>query len=127
METKKKMSEISARIDNKLLEQSKKRADLVRATGISEGTVRGWIKGAIPNAEAAYKVAQYLGVTVEWLVTGIDNKSENQNLKMYTEQERELIEIFRHLDDRDKNAVLTLAQSLESQYSSTTKTNTSAG
>lgn len=121
------MSEISARIDNKLLEQSKKRADLVRATGISEGTVRGWIKGAIPNAEAAYKVAQYLGVTVEWLVTGIDNKSENQNLKMYSKQERELIEIFRHLDDRDKNAVLTLAQSLESQYSSTTKTNTSAG
>ena len=60
------MSEISARIDNKLLEQSKKkRADLVRATGISEGTVRGWIKGAIPSAEAAYKVAQYLNVTVE--------------------------------------------------------------
>lgn len=121
------MSEISARIDNLLSEQLKKRSDLVRATGIPESTIRGWYRGTTPSAEAAYKVAQYLNVTVEWLVTGIENKSENQNLKMYSEQERELIEIFRHLDERDKNAVLTLAQSLESQYSSTTKSNTSAG
>lgn len=121
------MSEISNRIDDLLSQNKLKRIDLVKATGIGESTIRAWIKGSVPSAEAAYKVAQYLGVTVEWLVTGIDNKSENQNLKMYTEQERELIEIFRHLDDRDKNAVLTLAQSLESQYSSTTKSNSSAG
>ena len=121
------MSEISSRIDNALSEKQITRAELSRQTGIPVTTIKSWISGAIPNAEAAYKVAQYLGVTVEWLVTGIENKSENQNLKTYSEQERELIEIFRHLDERDKNAVLTLAQSLESQYSSTIKSNTTAG
>lgn len=120
------MSEISNRIDNLLSQNKLKRIDLVKATGIGESTIRAWIKGSIPSAEAAYKVAQYLGVTVEWLVTG-ENKNPINELKTYTEQERELINIFRNLDDRDKNAVITLAQSLESQYSSTTKSNTSAG
>jgi len=118
------MSEISSRIDNALSEKQITRAELSRQTGIPVTTIKSWISGAIPNAEAAYKVAQYLGVTVEWLVTGI--KSEGI-IKEYTEQERELIDIFRNLDERDKNAVITLAQSLESQYSNSKESNTSAG
>lgn len=119
------MSEISSRIDNALSEKQITRAELSRQTGIPVTTIKSWISGAIPNAEAAYKVAQYLGVTVEWLVTGIEtNQTE---IKKYTEQERELIDIFRNLDERDKNAVITLAQSLESQYSSSKESNTSAG
>lgn len=118
------MSEISSRIDNALSEKQITRAELSRQTGIPVTTIKSWISGAIPNAEAAYKVAQYLGVTVEWLVTGI--KSEGI-IKEYTEQERELIDIFRNLDERDKNAVITLAQSLESQYSNSKESNSSAG
>lgn len=112
------MSEITSRIDSLLSENNLKRADLVRGTGISEGTIRGWIKGSTPSAEAAYKVAKYLNVSIEWLVTGITEK-ENENNILLSEEERALIEIFRHLDDRDKNAVLTLAKSLEDQYSAT--------
>ena len=120
------MSEISNRIDDLLSQNKLKRIDLVKATGIGESTIRAWIKGSVPSAEAAYKVAKYLNVTVEWLVTGIKDKSSTE-LIMYTEQERELIEIFRHLDERDKNAVLTIAKGLENQYSSTTGSNITAG
>lgn len=120
------MSEITTRIDTKLSEKQKRRSDLFKATGLSEASMRNWIKGSVPSAEAAYKVAQFLGVTVEWLVTGIEDKSSTE-LIMYTEQERELIEIFRHLDERDKNAVLTIAKGLENQYSSTTESNITAG
>lgn len=120
------MSEISSRIDNALTQKQITRAELSRQTGIPVTTIKSWISGTIPNAEAAYKVAHYLGVTVEWLVTGIDSES-NTVVEKYTEQERELIDIFRNLDDRDKNAVITLAQSLESQYSSTKASNTTAG
>lgn len=119
------MSEISSRIDNALTQKQITRAELSRQTGIPVTTIKSWISGAIPNAEAAYKVAQYLGVTVEWLVTG--TASEQPVIEKYSDQERELIDIFRHLDERDKNAVITLAQSLESQYSNTSAKNSTAG
>lgn len=108
------MSEISSRIDNLLTENHLKRADLVRGTGISEGTIRGWIKGQTPSAEAACKVAQYFHVTVEWLVTG-KPEIKNKNL-ILSKSESELIEIFRKLDARDQQTLLNLASSMEKQY-----------
>lgn len=108
------MSEISSRIDNLLTQNNLKRADLVRGTGISEGTIRGWIKGQIPSAEAAYKVAKYFNVTVEWLITG-KPENENKNL-ILSKSENELIEIFRKLDARDQQTLLNLASSMEKQY-----------
>lgn len=113
------------RINDLLLENDMYRADIVRGTGIGESTIRGWYKGNKPSAESLYKVAQFFGVTVEWLLTG-ENESTNKN-QMFTKEERELIEIFRHLDDRDKNAILTMAQSLESQYSNSKTKDFSAG
>lgn len=113
------------RINNLLLENNMYRADIVRGTGIGESTIRGWYKGQKPSAENLYKVAQFFGVTVEWLLTG-ENKNSSNN-QMFTKEERELIEIFRHLDERDKNAILTMAQSLESQYSNTKTKGYSAG
>lgn len=112
------MSEITSRIDNLLTLNSKKRADLFKATGLSEASMRNWIKGSIPSAEAAVKIARYFNVSVEWLITGTTPQNTNTEI-ILSEEERALIEIFRHLDDRDKNAVLTLAKSLEDQYSAT--------
>lgn len=119
------MSDISSRIDSLLSENNLKRIDLVRGTGIGESTIRAWVKGVTPSAEAACKVAKYLGVTVEWLVTG-EEKNDCQKIDI-SEEERALIDIFRHLDERDKNAVITLAKSLESQYSSTNSQNIIVG
>lgn len=113
------------RIDELLAEHEMRRADIVRGTGIGESTIRGWYKGRIPSAESILLVAKYFGVTVEWLLTG-ENESTNKN-QMFTKEERKLIEIFRHLDDRDKNAILTMAQSLESQYSNSKTKDFSAG
>ena len=108
------MSEISSRIDNLLSKNKLSRAQLARDTGIPATTIKSWIKGSVPSAEAAYKVAQYLNVTVEWLITG-KPESENKNL-ILSKSESELIEIFRKLDERDQQTLLTLAGSLEKQY-----------
>lgn len=122
------MSEISSRIDQLLSDNKKRRIDLVRGSGIPESTIRGWIKGQTPNAEALYKVAKYLNVSMEYLVTGItEDSSEIEKTSKLSEEENLLIQAFRNLDDHDKNAVLTLAKSLESQYSASTEKNSSAG
>lgn len=122
------MSEITARIDVKLSEMKKRRADLSRATDINESTIRKWITGSTPNAEALYKVSQYLNVSMEYLVTGVtEDTAEYERMENLSEEENELIQAFRNLDEHDKNAVLTLAKSLESQYSASAGRNTTAG
>lgn len=119
------MSEITARIDTLLVQSNQKRADLVRATGISEGTIRSWIKGSVPSVEAALKVAQYFNVSVEWLVTGKDQNTQPQ--KILSNEERELIEIFRVLDERDKLDLLENARIKRSHYSDSTEKNIISG
>lgn len=75
------MNNLSERLTYLLKVNKMKRADFVRATGISEGTIRGWYNGKCPSAEVAYKVAKYFGVTVEWLLTG--EGSPIKNFKHY--------------------------------------------
>lgn len=122
------MSELTNRIDTLLSEKNKRRADLSRETGIAVTTIRSWIKGSVPSAEAAYKIAKYFNVTLEWLLTGEGESPEAKpTTEEFSDTEKELIYIFRNLDDRDKNAVMSLAKTLEEQYSSTTAKNTTAG
>ena len=122
------MSEITSRIDELLSNKKKKRVDLERNTGIPGSTIRSWITGSKPNAEALYKVSQYLNVSMEYLVTGVaEDTAEYERTENLSEEENELIQAFRNLDEHDKNAVLTLAKSLESQYSASAGRNTTAG
>lgn len=47
--------------------------------GLSTGTVTWWKKGRIPRNPLLYKLADYFGVTVEYLLR--DNQSENADNK----------------------------------------------
>lgn len=62
------------RLLDRLEEMNLIRADLCRALGISEGTVRNWKKGVMPAADTALKIAQYLDVSLEYLITGKENQ-----------------------------------------------------
>lgn len=109
---------ITDRINEVLKENNLRRADLSRGTGIGESTIRGWISdGKTPSVTAAQKVAQYLGVSLDWLVTG---KGETPPInKAFTPEEQELIDIFRILDERDKRDLLENARNKKSHYSDT--------
>jgi transcriptional regulator with XRE-family HTH domain len=45
---------------------------LAEATGLSRSTINDYVKGAIPSADRAFMIADALGVSAEWLVTGRD-------------------------------------------------------
>lgn len=61
---------------NELLKSLKmSQIDLASKAGISINTIRGWShKGLFPNAYESVKIAEILGTTVEYLVTGKDIK-----------------------------------------------------
>lgn len=69
------------RIDFKLTEKNIKRAAMCQDIGIDTSIITAWKKrGTIPAGDVCLKIADYLGVSVEWLITGKekeDVKTEN--------------------------------------------------
>jgi transcriptional regulator with XRE-family HTH domain len=70
---------ITERIDSVLKEKNLKRKAVADAVGISLQPFTSWTnRGSIPAADTAIKIARFLGVSVEWLVTGEDPQGLSQ-------------------------------------------------
>ena len=66
------MSDFVTRIDNLLTDQNKKRSDLYEyVKEINSHSMYDWLRrNTVPSANIAVKIAQFLGTSVEYLVTG---------------------------------------------------------
>ena len=73
-------------------------AELERETGIGNGVIRQWNKSS-PTAEKLKKVAQVLGVTIDYLVNGKEIKSERA---------KKIAELAVRLDDEQAEVVCSL-------------------
>ncbi|MCL2293623.1 MAG: helix-turn-helix domain-containing protein [Spirochaetes bacterium] len=83
-----------------------KQTDLARKTSIKLRSIQKYVQkdGSKPSADNAVKIAQVLGVTVEYLVTG-KNCSENN----YSSLEPELQKLIRSIRNlpKDKQKMVT--------------------
>ena len=78
-----------------------KQIDLARLTGKNKSSVSDWIKhGVLPKADDAVKIADYLGVTVRYLVTG--ERAENELSPL----EQRLLEVCKGLSDPQMHKVI---------------------
>lgn len=60
------------RVNTLIKSKKTKQQDLAEACGLSYQTFRGWItRGTYPDALQTVKIANYLGTSVEYLVTGM--------------------------------------------------------
>ena len=74
------MSDFWKRVDEEIEYKGINRASLARRCNFSVTNIGQGIKlGSTPSAETAVKIARFLGVSVEYLVTG-ENKITNQNI-----------------------------------------------
>ena len=66
---------------NEMEFQDIKVKELALRTGISQRTLEGYIgtRGSIPPADVAVKIAKALNVSVEYLVTGENEKANREN------------------------------------------------
>ena len=83
--------------------------ELAVLTGISKSTLDNYlnIRANIPPADVAVKIAQALGVTVEYLVTG----EEKTNVKLPINPEiTGLIQNFKYLKPEDRKIIANLTQ-----------------
>ena len=70
--------DIVVRIDSILKQRNLKRKAVADAVGISLQPFTSWSnRGSIPGADIAYHIAEYLDVSLEWLLTGKERESVN--------------------------------------------------
>ena len=79
--------------------------ELAAKSGINKLTIDHWLsaKGKIPTLEKGVKVAQVLGVSVEYLVTGEDSP---KTIQKSSNTSRLIAQLAEQLDDKKKAFVL---------------------
>jgi transcriptional regulator with XRE-family HTH domain len=90
--------------------------ELSAQTGISRHTLDNYLNthNALPNAEAAVKIAQALGVTVEYLVTGQEGKQGKPHPPLAPDL-RLLVEMVRKLSPKSRKLAVKLVKVLKEQ------------
>jgi transcriptional regulator with XRE-family HTH domain len=90
--------------------------ELSTQTGISRHTLDNYLNthNALPNAEAAVKIAQALGVTVEYLVTGQEGKQGKPHPPLSPDL-RLLVDIAQKLSPKSQKLAIKLVKVLKEQ------------
>lgn len=104
------MTEVVKRIDIELRRRDLKRS-AIASCGIDPSTLSHWQKGRLPSVLTVYKLSVFLGMSMEWILTGKEASDLGQD-------EKELLRLFGGLDGRDRTTLLELARSLASRYGS---------
>ena len=95
------MYEIFAKL---LQEKGLKAADVTRATGIKSPVFSEWKKGkSRPNTEKLIKIADFLGVSVEYLITGKEKAEEKETTLTAKDQRDIAIKIDKILGEIDSD------------------------
>lgn len=109
-------------IYQKLLdEKGLKNADVARATKISNMTLSDWKNGkSVPKQDKLMKIAEYFGVSLEYLMTGKDSRlsAEDALLDVQISEDIELKEALKKyysLSDKKKKHVLELIDLLSEE------------
>jgi len=88
--------------------------ELADITGISRYTLGNYlsVRERIPTADVAVKIAQALGVSVEYLVTGEDNIIEKSSLGP---EIRGWVQNYKQLSEDDQKLIIAMTQFLKNK------------
>ncbi|MDR3342636.1 MAG: helix-turn-helix domain-containing protein [Treponema sp.] len=90
--------------------------ELAALSGIKKHTIDSYLRecGYIPSADTAVKIAQVLGVSVEYLVTGQEMLCEKTFASLSPEI-RSVVQIIEQLDENNRKIALALIKTLKTQ------------
>lgn len=98
---------IVERIDNLLKERNLNRVALAEAIGIKPQNISAWsVRGTVPAGDICLKIAEYLNVSIVWLISGREDGMSNE--------ERWVLSQWKSLDVVQKDTVRTLLEKWES-------------
>lgn len=86
---------------------------LARRVGVSQQTIARLVSGDAYGSRYMHKIARELRTTSAFLMGETDDPdSEAPDEPPISNEERELIELFRSIDEKDRSAIVQLARSL---------------
>jgi transcriptional regulator with XRE-family HTH domain len=90
--------------------------ELSAKTGIAKGTLDCYlgVRASMPPADIAVKIANTLGVSVEYLVTGKEEKYQ-EPFPLYDPNIRSIVQTVLQLSKRDNQVILELAKIFKKQ------------
>lgn len=89
---------IAQRIFELLKIQSKKQSELAEYVGISRAAISDWkSKGTSPTAEYLVKICEFLDISLDYLLTGVEPMP-----KELAPDEVELVELYRKLEPTER-------------------------
>lgn len=102
-------------IYQKLLDENGlKNADIARLTGISNMTLSDWKNGkSTPKQDKLKKIADYFGVSVEYLMTGEEKKIPNPLL---ADDFTTLIELYDSSNKDGQERIMEYAKMIAKEY-----------
>ena len=95
--------------------------ELAALSGINKRTIDNYLNthNCIPSADAAVRIAEALGVTVEYLITGEEQKERNN--PPLGPDPKVILKNIESLNKRDRKIVLNLIKSLKDMEESEKK------
>jgi transcriptional regulator with XRE-family HTH domain len=93
--------------------------ELSALSGVNKRSIDTYLreKGSIPAADAAVKIAHALGVSVEYLITGRDEKID----KIRNSEGHELAQVIETLDKSSRDVMLALGKALKQMQEAKTR------
>jgi transcriptional regulator with XRE-family HTH domain len=89
---------------------------LYRKTKVAKGTFSSWkTRNVLPRADEAFKIAEALGVTVEYLLTGREQNKQISNIPVHTIME-EIAKELVFFDTFDLETLKTLISTMARRY-----------
>jgi transcriptional regulator with XRE-family HTH domain len=90
--------------------------ELAARSGVKKKTIDSYlgIHGYTPSVEAAFSIAQALGVSVEYLVSG-EETGQRRPLSSLPRDVQEIVWVLERLNVKDRRIVLSLANSLKNR------------
>jgi transcriptional regulator with XRE-family HTH domain len=88
--------------------------ELAALSGVSKYSLDNYLnkRGQVPSVESGVKIAQALGVSVEYLVTGSENP---QRAGPLSPEIRTLLHNFKQLNEKERDLVLAIIQLVKDQ------------
>lgn len=97
------------RVESILKEKRLTQKELAEDLGLRRPTLSDWKKnGAVPAGDICIRIADYLGVSVEWLVTGKE--------AALSSEERTLLKQWQVLSEEQKDTIRTLLEKWVSEH-----------
>ena len=110
---------ITQRILSLLEEKSLTATDLCRAIGINTSTMTNWKnRGTDPPAKMIIPICEFLGCSIEYLLTGEDTGApvvvKKEPVPRISENGREMLALYEKLSERDQLLLLGRLQEMAS-------------